>query len=299
MHFNFYGVRMSDQSTPPDIEKRPPNNNLLFAAVILVIILCAGAFVLLSSDEQPQPIVEVTPTAQPIQEYQTVEEPQPQIEQIEPPAAQPQVERPPTRNVEPAPVVAPLPSLNESDAVVVARIDDYLSDQAMGLLLTDDVIRRAVVFIDNLAKGKVAVKHAPVERPQDGFSVMEGDILTIDPNSYERYTPYVKVFTSMSAAQIVRLYDEYKPLINDAYTEIGYSGDAFNQTLQEAIDLLLDTPEPKGDMPLLRNSVTYQYAYSEWERLPAAQKQLLRMGPENMKKVKAVLRNVQKELDNQ
>ena len=50
-------------------------------------------------------------------------------------------------------------------------------------------------------------------------------------------------------------------------------------------------------MPLVRNSVTYQYAYSEWENLPQAQKQLLRMGPENMKKVKAALRNIKAELE--
>ncbi|MDN3377966.1 MULTISPECIES: DUF3014 domain-containing protein [unclassified Pseudoalteromonas] len=289
---------MSDQSPQPDVEKRPPNNNLLFALVILIVIACAAAFVLLSSDEEPQPVVEQAPVEQPIQEYKAPEpkETEPEPEVLPEPEV---VERPPSRDAEPALEVKSLPNLNESDEVVVANIDEYLSDQVMGLLVTDDVIRRGVVFIDNLAKGKVAAKHAPVERPEESFSVIEGEILTIDPNSYERYTPYVKIFTSMSAAQIVRLYEEYKPLINDAYTEIGYQGDAFNQTLEEAIELLLDTPEPKGDMPLLRDSVTYQYAYSEWERLPAAQKQLLRMGLENMKKVKAVLRNVQAELDKQ
>ena len=191
----------------------------------------------------------------------------------------------------------PLPTLNDSDPVVVAKLDEYLGDAAMSLVLNDDVIRRGVVFIDNLAKGKVATKHTPVAKLEEGFRVNEGDILTIDPNSYERYTPYVKVLTSMSAAQAVRLYEEYKPLINSAYTEIGYGDDEFTQTLEDAIDLLLDTPEPKGSLPLLRDSVTYQYAFSEWEQLPAAQKQLLRMGPENMKKVKAALRNIKAELE--
>ncbi|MGO2373461.1 DUF3014 domain-containing protein [Pseudoalteromonas sp. KG3] len=292
---------MSDQSPQPDTEKRPSNNNLLFAIGVLVIIACVAGYVLLSPKEQPQPIIEQTIDEPVMTEYQA---PEPEVTEPEvtEPETLPEPEvatRPEQRQVEPEPEVAPLPTLNESDTVVVASIDDYLSDQAMSLLITDDVIRRGVVFIDNLAKGKVVAKHAPVERPEESFSVIEGDILTIDPNSYERYTPYVKIFTSMSAAQIVRLYDEYKPLINDAYAEIGYQGDAFNQTLEEAIELLLDTPEPKGDMPLLRDSVTYQYAYSEWERLPAAQKQLLRMGPENMKKVKAVLRSVKAELEKQ
>jgi len=291
---------MSDQTPQPEIEKRPPNNNFLFAIVILVIIACAAAFVLLSSDEEPIVTeVEQTPVEQQMQAFEEPE-PKPEVEQPELEPTMPEQETamlPPERDAEPAPRVKPLPNLNESDEVVVGRMDELLSDQVMSLMVTDDVIRRGVVYVDNLAKGKLARKHAPVERPEDTFKVIEGDILTIDPNSYERYTPYVKIFTSMSAAQIVRMYDEYKPLINDAYAEIGYEGDSFNQTLEEAIELLLDTPEPKGDMPLVRDSVTYQYAYAEWEQLPAAQKQLLRMGPENMKKVKTVLRNVKAELE--
>ncbi|MGO2011399.1 MAG: DUF3014 domain-containing protein [Pseudoalteromonas sp.] len=289
---------MSDQTPQPEIEKRAPNNNFLFAIVILVVIACAAAFVLLSSDEKEVATeVEQAPVEQPMQ---TFEEPEPEPEPVEPETTieeQNTAMQPPVRDAEPALEVKPLPNLNESDEVVVERMDELLSDQVMSLMITDDVIRRGVVFVDNLADGKIASKHAPVERPEDTFKVIEGDILTIDPNSYERYTPYVKVFTSMSAAQIVRMYDEYKPLINDAYAEIGYDSDAFNQTLEEAIELLLDTPEPKGDMPLIRDSVNYQYAYAEWEQLPAAQKQLLRMGPENIKKVKAVLRNVKAELE--
>jgi len=290
---------MSDQTPQPEIEKRPPNNNFLFAIVILVIIACAAAFVLLSPGEEPVVTeVEQAPVEQPMQAFEEPEEqPKLEAEEAAPDKGTPML--PPERDIEPVPEVKPLPSLNESDEVVVERMDELLSDQVMSLMVTDDVIRRGVVFVDNLAKGKVAKKHAPVERPEDNFTVIEGDILTIDPNSYERYTPYVKIFTSMSAAQIVRMYDEYKPLINDAYAEIGYEGEAFNQTLEEAIELLLDTPEPKGDMPLVRDSVTYQYAYAEWEQLPSAQKQLLRMGPENMKKVKAVLRNVKAELEKQ
>ncbi|MFK3860535.1 DUF3014 domain-containing protein [Pseudoalteromonas rhizosphaerae] len=291
---------MSDQPSASDVQKRPPNNNLLFAGIILIIIIIAAAFVLLNSSDESQTATEVE---QPVAERPMMELKPENDPVVNAPSVNPEkpadLAVPTPRPVEPEPQVEPLPTLDESDPVVVAKLDEYLSDAAMSLVINDDVIRRGVVFIDNLAKGKIAQKHTPVIKLEEGFSVVEGDILTIDPNSYERYTPYVKIFTSMSAAQIVRLYDEYKPLINDAYTEIGYQGDAFNQTLEEAIDLLLDTPEPKGDMPLLRDSVTYQYAYSEWERLPAAQKQLLRMGPENMKKIKAVLRNVKKELDNQ
>lgn len=286
---------MSEHSSEPTVKSGSSNNNLIFAVVILIIIAGVAAFILLKPEEQPVQVVEDIVTEEvPVVEYQN---PEPEPETSEPEPEPVVVETAPERTPEPVPEVEPLPTLNESDEVVVARMDELLSDQVMSLMVTDDLIRRGVVYVGNIAKGKVVLSHAPVERPKESFKVIEGDILTIDPNSYERYTPYVKLFTSLSAAQVIRMYDEYKPLINEAYAEIGYEGDAFTGTLEEAIDVLLDTPEPKGEMPLVRNSVTYQYAYSEWENLPDAQKQLLRMGPENMKKVKAALRNIKAELE--
>ncbi|MBB1430213.1 DUF3014 domain-containing protein [Pseudoalteromonas sp. SG43-4] len=290
---------MSDKPEASDVQKRPPNNNILFAVIILIVVACAAAFVLLTPSDEQETRTEVEPAVkeQPMMELKPENDPV-----VDAPSVMPEkpaeLEVPVQSPSEPEPEVEPLPTLNESDAVVVAKMDEYLSDSVMSLMVTDDVIRRGVVYVDNLAKGKVAKKHTPVVQPEEKFSVNEGDILTINPNSYERYTPYVKIFTSMSAAQAVRMYEEYKPLINNAYSEIGYGDDEFNQTLTDAIDLLLDTPEPEGDLPLLRDSVTYQYAFSEWEQLPAAQKQLLRMGPENMKKVKAALRNIKAQLEN-
>jgi len=287
-------------SDSPDVQKRSTNSNLLLAIITLIVVACVVAFVLLKPSDEPVARIEATEPVKerPIMELKPLNEPD-IIEPEEPTAVeQPaELEVPAQRIVEPEPEVATLPALNDSDTMVVAKIDEYLSDSVMSLLVTDDVIRRGVVFIDNLAQGKVAKKHNPVVKPQESFSVTEGDILTIDPNSYERYTPYVKIFTSMSAAQVVRMFEEYQPLINDAYTEIGYGDDEFKQTLNDAIDLLLDTPEPEGALPLLRDSVTYQYAFSEWEQLPAAQKQLLRIGPDNMKKVKAALRNIKAQLE--
>jgi hypothetical protein len=102
----------------------------------------------------------------------------------------------------------------------------------------------------------------------------------------------------MSNAQIVRLYKKFQPLIFEAYEEIGYEGEDFNYTLNEAITELLDTPIPETSLPLIKDSVTYSYAYPEWEKLSDAQKQFLRMGPANMKRVNTKLEAVKKSLAN-
>ena len=81
--------------------------------------------------------------------------------------------------------------------------------------------------------GKIADKHSPVVKPEDNFTAIEDDIIITHPNSYERYTPYVAMLDTMSTAQIVRLYEQYKPLFEQAYEEIGYEGSAFNGTLKK------------------------------------------------------------------
>ncbi len=119
----------------------------------------------------------------------------------------------------------------------------------------------------------------------------------MDPQSFKRYDPYVAILTALDSEQLLALYKRFEPLFVEAYGEVGEPGTSFEQRLVQAIDLVLATPEMTTQIPLLRDSVTYKYAYSEWENLPPAQKQLLRMGPENVAKVKGVLRELRTQLD--
>jgi flagellar basal body-associated protein FliL len=287
---------------------KPSNTQLLFAAVVVMALVVVAVFVLSNKSEQPSEnekfkqdvVVPASDPVKPVNTAQSQPEPEPVIEA-------------PTQPVEPEPVVAPepeepvvqvqppkpqLPSLDESDQEIKQNLQEYLTEQSLGLFVTDDMIRRTVVFVDNLAQGKVARKHAPVSAPVDKFMALESDIIITDPNSYERYTPYVDMLSQMSNAQIVRLYKKFQPLMFEAYEEIGYEGDDFNNTLNQAINEILETPVPETSLPLIKDSVTYSYAYPEWEKLSAAQKQFLRMGPANMKRIKTKLAAVQKSLGN-
>ncbi|MEJ6474840.1 DUF3014 domain-containing protein [Pseudoalteromonas piscicida] len=286
--------------------KRPSNSQLLFAAVVVLALIIVAVFVLAQKDtpttenqKVKQDIVvpeqTQTPTVNTAREEQPAQVETPELSQSTQPLTREPAEPTQVEVVEPeAPT---LPPLSQSDAEIKDAVSNYLSNQAVKLLADDDVIRRTVVYVDNLAKGKVAENHSPVVKPQDGFSVIDDDIIITDPNSYERYTPYVAMFDTMSTAQVVRLYDQYKPLFEEAYEEIGYEGNAFDGTLTEAIDELLATPIPDTALPLVKESVTYKYAYAEWEQLSPAQKQFLRMGPENMKKVKKRLEEIKAALN--
>ncbi|MBS3798680.1 DUF3014 domain-containing protein [Pseudoalteromonas sp. BDTF-M6] len=276
---------------PPEQDTKTPNRNTLLFAAIVVVVLVIVVVIALSNQQQP---TEPAPVAEPKEVVIEPQEPEPELEpQPTPEPVQPEPVQP-----EPEPVMEePLPSLDDSDAEVSERVEQSLAASSAELLVNDDLIRRTVVFVNNLAAGRVATNHSPVTKLQEPFSVVEGDVLTMDPQSFKRYDPYVAILTALDSEQLLALYKRFEPLFVEAYGEVGEPGTSFEQRLVQAIDLVLATPEMTTQIPLLRDSVTYKYAYSEWENLPPAQKQLLRMGPENVAKVKGVLRELRAQLD--
>jgi hypothetical protein len=94
----------------------------------------------------------------------------------------------------------------------------------------------------------------------------------------------------------MRLY----PLFQQSYQELGYPRGYFNDRLVEVIDQLLATPEPvgplavhltevKGPITSDRPWVRYEFADPALQALPAGSKMLLRMGPDNARRLKAKL----------
>ncbi len=281
---------------PHDQEtKRPNRNSVLFAAIVVVVLVVVVIIALSKQTEDtPEPVIEKPEPVVVIEPEDVQPEPEPEVTQ---PIEQPQEITPEPEHQDPVVEEPALPTLDESDAAVTERVEQSLAQTSAELLVNDDLIRRTVVFVNNLADGKVAANHSPVTKLEKPFSVAEGEVLTMDPASFKRYDPYVAILTSLQTEQLVTLYERYEPLIEQAYGEIGVPDSSFEERLVQAIDLLLDTPEMTTQIPLLKDSVTYKYAYSEWENLPPAQKQLLRMGPENVAKVKAVLKELRSQLN--
>lgn len=267
---------------------------------LVAIVIAVAAMQLMKGDKPVEPgerqVIELPQPTDPVeteQETQVVtNDPviEPVVEQVVV-TKEPEVEEPVTPEV-----TRVLPSLDDSDSVVRESLADVVSVNLLKLVVSDDLIRRAVVYTENLADGKLAKKHQMFVAPKQPFSVNDGAIITVNPESFERYDPYVSLLTKLSEKQIIALIDEYKPLIQDAYDEIGLSDYEFEQRLALAIQHLLDTPAVPLDTPLTSQSVTYKYAVPEYEALSDAQKQLLRLGPDNMAQVKTKLSRLLKQL---
>jgi len=193
----------------------------------------------------------------------------------------------------PADVIA-LPPLDETDAVVRQLVGALSSHPTVAAwLATDDLLRSFTVAVDNIADGATPARRLNALRPAGAFRVIDGDDdLSIDPRSYERYAPLAGAVDSLDPEGTARLYSTLKPRIEDAYAELGRDR-SFDVALERAFVAMLQTPALDGEVRLVpTGAVLYAFENPRIERLTAAQKQLARMGPRNVRVVQDKLRQI-------
>jgi len=166
-------------------------------------------------------------------------------------------------------------------------------------LKNSNIIRRFVGVVDNIASGVSPAPHLEFLLPSGSFKVMKkGDNTYIDPDSYKRYNSVAAILASLDSQKLVEIYRQIKPLMEEAYKELGYPEKEFGETLLQAFSVLLNTPVPGGDILLEEKVMVYAFEDPGLENLSAAQKHLIRMGPENARKIKAKLREVLEQIRN-
>ena len=183
-----------------------------------------------------------------------------------------------------------LPSLERSDEALFSHLSLLLSSVRLNLLENEQFLRKLVLQVDNASKGQLVYQHSPIKGPKTYFDVDEEDgQLLVDKDSYQRYNPYGDLALSVDTSLLVAFYRFYEPLLDEAYAELGYPEGTFRRALIQAIDQALATPVIAGEIELQQPEANYIYADENLESLNMVQKQLLRMGPENIQKIQSAL----------
>ncbi len=265
-----------DGALPPDDSPPPDNQRLIrlvaLAASVAVVALGIGAYWLLSGSDTdetpaaPEPIAEA-PAPQPLAE------PEPAV-------------------VEPEPVE--VPELEDSDPFVGAVVGGLSSHPGLAAWLTGErMIRRFVVVVDNVANGRNPAQHLPFMRPGRRFSTTgEAPDTRIASASYRRYAVHAEIIDSLDADGVGALYGLLEPLLDAAYSELGYPDTPFSSALRRAVDHLLEVPVLDGPPAVTRGMVFYEHTSERLDALTSAQKQFIGMGPDNVRVVQAKLRAI-------
>jgi len=291
------------------------DNKLIFSLVIGVIVLF-GLFMMLTGDDQepvtvivsdeprePSPALPVMPE---VTEEVTVADPEEIIEAIE------EIIEPPVEEVidvteeliaevenvvEPEPV---LPLLNNSDSYVreeLATMDGTSS--LLMYLVSDELVRKFVVMIENISRGEFPERNLPLLYPQERMTVTElgSEFYLMDEQSYQRFNALVTSLTNISTESAVDFYQQLQPLFREAYAELGLRNSEFNDVLMLAIDNVLNTRMAPQPQQLIRPNLNYLYANPEIENYSDVEKLLLRLGPENTERLQRRLEFFKRRLE--
>jgi hypothetical protein len=191
-----------------------------------------------------------------------------------------------------------LPPLVLTDPLVRELMGKLSSSPTLAVwLATDGLIRAFVVSVENVADGTSPAKHVRALAPRAPFRTMsEGGAVTVDPRSYSRYDGVANAATSMDPAGLARVYSTLKPRLVEAYKELGHPEGDLDVAIERAIFHLLQTPVVEEPIVLRPRVLSFRYDRDDLEALSPAQKQLLRMGPKNVRAVQEQLRAVAREL---
>jgi hypothetical protein len=293
-------VNKEDRATPStEAEAKPNMNNAIIGGVIVALIIGAGYFYMSGEDsaelepamptpiELPEPVpmnpIEEVPIEESITDTDATEA---SVSDIVPLGGESQATEV---------VVEPLPPLAESDDFVAKKTLAVANGMKIEpLVLKKDMARQFVVFIDNLAQGELIRKASPMQGPSNKFSVSEITNKTyLNPDSYHRYDIYADFVTGLNDQELATTYRELKPLFEEAFTELGYTDMTFDERMQQAFKMIADAPIVEDPIELTSISVNYQYVDTNLEALPNAQKLLVRMGPENTRKIKNAVKRLQ------
>lgn len=192
------------------------------------------------------------------------------------------------------PLLLPAVSLDQSDPVVREYARALSSSLRFGQWLeTKELVRKFVVAVDNIANGLSPKPHVDFWAPAGEFKVVNKASGTfIDESRYGRYDPVAEVFLSLNTEATVRFYRSLRPLIQEAYRDLGYPDTDFSDTLVKAMGELLETPIVEGPIRLDKKVLSYSMVDEALEGLSQAQKQLLRMGPKNLRLIQGKIREM-------
>ncbi len=267
-------------------------------AIVAIIIAAIMALVIyyyvIASDETTPVISEPTVAVAPVQILE------PEIE-MPPELSEQELITEPDEDIIIEPEII-LPTLDESDAWFSTKLPTLTwRKELLKLMVTEDLIRRFVVFTDNFSQGTLAYEHAPLITPNAKFTALaeqtdQGVKWQWDESSARRFSLYVDLLRSMDIEMLIQWYTELKPLIDQAYAELGYPDEDFSEVLHNAITKVLDMEIPKEQPELERPSVMYKYKDPSLESLDDAEKLLLRLGKENLLVIKSVMLEINEKL---
>jgi len=180
-----------------------------------------------------------------------------------------------------------LPNLDASDQFIRDRLGLLSEKRDLAVwLTTDDILRRSASYVDGLARGVILSNIFPLSSPEGEFSTHRDEqTIWLNAGNYERYDNTVSVISSLDMDLAAQIFHLTRPLLEGAFSELGYRPRQMDGIILTALDQIMNTPVIFEPIQLSRDSVNFKFFDSKLESLTPLQKQLVRAGPENTRRL--------------
>lgn len=249
---------------------RRRRNLAIGGGLLLLLLVAGGAWFFLRSGGEPEPTVPAATTADTVAPAADTSTASADGEEID------------------------LPELDASDERV-REMAQRLSERPAWAewLVTDDLVRRFVGSVVSVSAGASPADQLGFMAPDERFRVREAeDGLYVDPASYERYDLPTAVFVSLDTEGAAELYRRLQPLFEEAHQELGFAEGTFDDAVARAVENLLAVEVPEGPVAVEPGEALYEFRNPRLENRSEAEKHLLRLGPDNARRVQAKLREL-------
>lgn len=259
------------------------------AAIVLLIVVAAAVYYFWPSSPPEQ-------AAAPSDQVATTPAPAPEPAPAAPTA--PAIENPLPPPEAAVPGAPELPTLAQSDGPVKDALTGVVNAKgASEWLNLSDIIRRIVVTVDSIPRESMPMQLRLVKAvPGSLATTGTGDDKVLGEANFARYTPLVRLAETVNVHALAEIYIRFYPLFQQQYRELGYPDGYFNDAMVGAIDNLIRAPEINGPIRLEQPKVLYKFADPSIEGLSIGQRMMVRMGPDNARRVKQVLRGFRQEI---
>jgi Protein of unknown function (DUF3014) len=216
----------------------------------------------------------------------------------ESPAAGPPVAAAPSPDAN-APAPSPAPDETPVDATGAKPVLEKISSSPLfrAWVAEANPVRRIVVILANAAEGTIARKLLSPFAPSSPFSVEQrGDRTVIAAESYSRYDATADAIDSVDARALASAYRRLHGALEAAFRELGYPTGSLDRLTVRALKRIESAPLSDGDVALANEGGVWVFADARQERLGDLEKQLLRMGPRNGRRLQAKAREIREAL---
>lgn len=163
-----------------------------------------------------------------------------------------------------------------------------------GWFETKDSITKYITLIHDISQNQIIAKNRVfLHIPKNGIAKQDSQGLYLTQKGYKRYDHFANAVASINAQKGLDLYLTFKPLFNKVYKKFSYpNAYKVEDIFLKAAANVIKAPVVEGRIALLKHSIFYKFSDKKLEALSDVEKQMLRMGPENTKKIQAKLRQL-------